>query len=126
MGNRIYDESYLMNNIDAPFLCTFQDLPLFTNNIQSCLHSACISSQHHSDKNEEEMKQIYFDKRQISETEYTAYLSAREILIDKLLNFAQKYAKNNQKDADKYYENTLPFVLYSLIIILYESAKYIE
>eukprot|EP01084_Bolivina_argentea_P133598 235791_1 len=132
-GHRDYNEAYLMNNIDVPFLSTFNDMSLFRDKIQSCLYSSCIYIDH---KTKHKYKDISFDndyKQNEDDTAtsmdaYASYLSAREILIQQLLRFMLIYpSQTKQKESMReYYEETLPFCLYSLMVILYQSSLYMQ
>merc|ERR1711974_31989 len=104
--------------------------------IQSCLYSSCIYIKTKTNKYDD-INDISFEDdfkinndsirkstKSISVDQYCSYLSAREILIEKLLQFMLIYPKKyNKSDKDKnksikeYYSSILPYCLYCLIII---------
>eukprot|EP01084_Bolivina_argentea_P082390 149165_1 len=107
LGNNFYNESYLMNTIDIPFLSTSQDIPLFMDKIQSCLYSCCIYIKYHNNK-DTDMDIDSVQSNSISNDEYS-YLNVREISIERLLHFMLIYPKQNKDKHAEYYENILPF-----------------
>ena len=160
-GEGMFNESHLMSHIDAPFLSLYQDLPLFMDKIQCSLYSSCIYTKHKKHSvammDEIEYETEYKSDRittALTAAQYSSYLSAREVLIEKLLQFMLRYpslstpssksegshslesdaskysAKSNgsrcSKQMESYYEEIVPFCLSALMVIECQSALYVE
>ena len=117
---RVSYMSHLMNNIDIPFLSSFQDLQLLVDNVQSCLYSSTIILPISELEGEEqrELEAEVFARQRTTGSDVTvstknrnvesnthhskfkdfgSFIQSREVLVNKLVSFLISYAQNSNE-----------------------------